>query len=159
MRRVVISVLLLLTSCNASGNELRRYPFKELIERSDVIVVATGTGRKKKGLSSSLNEVSRLEVKTAVKGEPKSIFDLITSGQFIELDVDCCEKGDSYLVFAQEAKSEMYAPTNGQFSVLRVKDGEVLNFLDFGTSESLDAIIESVRSSDCKIDFNVSGPE
>lgn len=145
MRRVIAVFLLSLSCCTgAIANEVRRFSLKELVDRSDLIAIGVGTGQRDRSETISINEISAVDVNLILKGTSASSVQIITRGEFIELDVDCCDQGTSYLIFVTEARSGMYAPTNGRYSVFEMSGDAVLNWSDECPSKSLEEVREDV---------------
>jgi hypothetical protein len=120
---------------------------KEHVKSSDLIVIGVGSGSSRLDESNDgyIKEVAVFEVRSIIKGAPSPSVNLVTKGQFIELDVDCCEKGLMYLVFAKRTKSGEYIPTNGQYSVVRIDGDRVLNWVDGCPSQSLENVLQDLR--------------
>ena len=147
MYRKLVAVALSLICFAAFGNEVRRMSMKEHVSRSDLIVIGAGSGSTRLDDSNDgyVKEVAVLEVHSMIKGAPSPSVSLVTKGQFIELDVDCCEKGVTYLVFAKRTKYGEYIPTNGQYSVVKIAGDRVLNWGDGCPSQSLKAVLQDLR--------------
>lgn len=144
MRRIIVALLMSLTCSSVPANEVRRFSLQELVDRSDLIAIGVGTGRQDRSGTSSINEVGAVDVSLMLKGTPASSVRVITRGEFIELDVDCCDQGSSYLIFVIEANSGMYVPTNGRYSVFKVSGDAVLSWSEECPSKSLATVLEDV---------------
>lgn len=147
MRKVVIFMLLSLSCSSVPANEVRRFSLQELADRSDLIAIGVGTGHQDRSGTSFINEVSSIDVNLMLKGAPESSVRVITRGEFIELDVDCCDQGASYLIFVVRASSGMYVPTNGRYSVFKISGDDVLNWSEGCPSKSLTTVLEDVREA------------
>lgn len=147
MYRTLVAIALSLICFAALGNEVRRMSMKEHVSRSDLIVIGAGSGssRLDDSIDGYVKEVVVLEVRSIIKGVPSPSVSLVTKGQFIELDVDCCEKGVTYLVLAKRTKSGEYIPTNGQYSVVKIDGDRVLDWADGCPSKSLKAVLQDIR--------------
>lgn len=144
MRRYSMILLMLLACAPAAGNQVRQPSTQELVERSDLIAVVKAIGCRSDDADLHAREVCDVETTTVLKGDAAPSVELITVGQFIELDVDCCERGASYLVFAVHGTGSKYGSTHGQYGVYRIEDGWISGWRWQGSLVRVEKVLEEL---------------
>lgn len=153
-----IAVVFFLLCINvAQSRETRQMCVPERIEASDAVFVgkAVAIAEPAKKISG-VSRYAVIEVQDVLKGSVPSRVNFVVSGYSAELDPNCCEEGQTYVLFARHGydvielsdgifinstlgKNEFMSATNGEFSALLVQGGKVTDWQadsDCGTGSS-----------------------
>jgi hypothetical protein len=139
-------VIVLLACSSASANQVRVHSAPELVERSDLIAVVKAVGCRGDNAAIQAPEVCVVEVTSILKGDAEPSVELMTVGQFVELDVDCCEKSVSYLVFAVRGQGSKYVSTNGPYGVYKIEDGWISGWRWQGSLVRVETVLEELNA-------------
>lgn len=147
IKHVIGAVAILLVSCACYAFELKRMPVEERVSKSEIIVLATVSSKEEGATGKDGHPpYASLSIERVYKGGAALVeVELILSTGIAEESIDCCNVGQSYLVFARPSRGGRYRSSNGPYGVYKIESRSVVDWRNVGGNAPLDEVEREIE--------------
>lgn len=105
-----------------AATDLIRLPWDQLVDRSELIVVARALDVVSPDEDSPFFQAHKIDVLATIKGDAFGDITVITRPVIVEAEMRCCEVGGYYIFFLKHGPNGFWNGVNGRYSVIQIEE-------------------------------------